>query len=313
MNSPLSSPSAIVSAPGFRGEFAGARFLMTGLRTGNTEIYSMDPYTGDAINLTRSPSSHQRYPSWSADGTRIVFTSDRDGNTYNVFTMNAEGSAVAQITHLSAPRLAYFPAWNAAGQRIIYGLAGDCSMIMSAACDGSDEIIVGEGRDPHPSPDGMRVAFTRWAESGYAVFTMKIDGTDIRQLTEAHNTIGAVTPTYSPDSRQIAYSDMVDGKLELFVLDEPTGAVRQITHLGQFATSPSWSPDGDLLSFRLTDEAFWIDPERMRRAYSERLADKRPVWVVGANGSEPHVIEAMRYQCGIDGSRAVWRPKGRSS
>jgi TolB protein len=285
---------------------------MTGVRTGNTEIYSIDPYTGDTINLTKHRMSHQRYPYWSPDGAKVVFTSDRDGNTYNVFTMNADGSGVAQITRLRAPYLAYFPSWRLDATRILYGVAGPESLIASVACDGSDEFIVGEGRDPHPSPDGTRIAFTLWQDTGYAVFTMKSDGTDVRQLTEARNTIGAVTPTYSPDGRRIAYSDLVNGKLELFVLEEATGNIQRLTCLEQFATSPAWSPDGKLLSFRVTDEAFWTDPDRMSVAYGERLADKRPTWIVSADGGKPHVLEALHYQCGIDGSRAIWHPKGHS-
>ena len=45
------------------------------------------------------------------------------------------------------------------------------------------------------------------------------------------------------------------------------------------------------------------------RAYQERRADKRPVWIMGIDGSDPHVIEALHFQTTIDGSRAPWRPK----
>jgi TolB protein len=33
-----------------------------------------------------------------------------------------------------------------------------------------------------------------------------------------------------------------------------------------------------------------------------------PVWVIHPDGSEPHVIECLRFQCAIDGSRASWKP-----
>ena len=46
-----------------------------------------------------------------------------------------------------------------------------------------------------------------------------------------------------------------------------------------------------------------------KKAYSDKRADKRPVWVMGADGSNPHVIELLHYQCAIDGSRASWRPR----
>ena len=32
------------------------------------------------------------------------------------------------------------------------------------------------------------------------------------------------------------------------------------------------------------------------------------IWLVRPDGSDAHVIECLRFQCAIDGSRASWRP-----
>jgi hypothetical protein len=37
------------------GELSGHKFLITSVRTGDTEIFLVDPYMGDAVNLTLSP------------------------------------------------------------------------------------------------------------------------------------------------------------------------------------------------------------------------------------------------------------------
>jgi len=294
----------------FAGEFAGHRFLMTSVRTGNTEIFLVDPYSASAANLTRNPASHNRYPAWSPDGGRIAFTSDRDG-AYNLFVMDADGENVRQLTWEALPRVVYFPSWSGDGKRIIYGLAGcEPPLICEVALDGGSPTVIVEGRDPHVAQNGNPIAFTKLMDSGYAVFVLETATGQVRQLTSHPNEIGAVTPTFSPDGEMIAYSDTVGGKLELFAVSVSTGAIRQLTHLGQFATCAAWSPDGKWISFRLTDEAFWIDPARMKLAYSERLPEKRPVWVMGSDGAHPHCIEALRCQCGIDGSRAAWDPKG---
>ena len=39
------------------------------------EIFLVDPYMGDAVNLTRRPKSEERYPRWSPDGKWIAFRS----------------------------------------------------------------------------------------------------------------------------------------------------------------------------------------------------------------------------------------------
>jgi TolB protein len=55
------------SASAGAGELAGHKFLVTSVRTGDTQIFIVDPETGDAINLSRSPKSEDRYPCWSPE------------------------------------------------------------------------------------------------------------------------------------------------------------------------------------------------------------------------------------------------------
>jgi len=296
----------------FSGELAGHRFLMTSVRTGNTEIFLIDPYTGSATNLTSSPASHQRYPSWAPDGTKIAFTSDRDG-AYNLYVMDADGGDVRKLTSVSAPQVVYFPGWSGDGRRIVFGLAGcEPPLMCEVDANGGGYRVLGEGRDPYLSPDGKLLAFTQYMGSGYSVFLMETNDGRVTRITEHENPFGAVTPTFSPDGKSILYSDSTGNALELYRVSVDTGEPRQMTALGQFATCAGWSPDMQWISFRVTDEDFWNHADRMRLAYAERRPDKRPVWVMRADASEPHPLEALRYQCGIDGSRAVWDPLGAS-
>ena len=48
----------------------------------------------------------------------------------------------------------------------------------------------------------------------------------------------------------------------------------------------------------------------MKQVYRERPGDKRPVWVIRPDGSGARVVEPLRYQCAMDGSRAAWKPLG---
>ena len=102
--------------------------------------------------------------------------------------------------------------------------------------------------------------------------------------------------------------DMGDA-LEQFVRDADGKNVRQLTHFNKITCPAAWSPDGKWISLRVTDNAFWRDPTLMAQTYAEKRGDKPPVWVIGADGSNPHVIEVLRYQCAIDGSRASWKPR----
>ena len=54
------------------------------------DIYVLDVDDGGVTRLTEDPSD-DRYPSWSPDGRRITFSSDRDGNP-EIYTMSSDGT-----------------------------------------------------------------------------------------------------------------------------------------------------------------------------------------------------------------------------
>lgn len=301
--------TAVTTRPAPRGELSGHTLLITSIRTGDTEIFAIDPETGDARNISRSPQSEDRYPMWSPDGKRIVFTSNRSGgNVFNIFVMDADGKNVKQLTQEKDPAVCYFPTWQK--DRIMFGLDRNGKGSMATVSpDGSDFKIIADGRDPCLSPDGKTVAFTEAVGKGFCVFAIDSDGKNKRQLTTHEDEIGAVCPTWSPDSKKILYSDQVGEALEIFVCDADGKNQTQLTKLGKISSSPGWSPDGKWITFRVTDTAYWRNANSRDAAYKEKEGDKRPVWVMKADGSDARVLEVLRYQCAIDGSRGAWKPR----
>jgi TolB protein len=289
-------------------ELAGHKLLLTSVRTGDTEVFIVDPDTGDASNVSRSPRSEDRYPCWSPDGKRIAFTSDRNHRT-NLYVMRADGSGLKRI--VNSPAVCYMPSWQDTpkGERIVFGLHGDKPEMASVRPDGSDLRMLGVGHDPCLAPDGKFIAYTGEVPGGVSVCLMDYEGGSKSQVVPGASKPGAVFPNWSPDSKSIVYSWPVGEALELFVINADGTGNRQLTHSGGICTPAAWSPDGQWISYRFTDEAYWRNKERMTQVYSEKPADKRPVWVIRPDGTDAHAIECLRFQCAIDGSRASWKPK----
>ncbi len=291
-----------------------AILAITSNRTGNTQIFVVDAISGDSRNVSRDAFSQNRYPMWSPDGSQIVFTSDRGGaDTYNLYAADLQTNKIRKLTDVRQGGICYFPTWH---KSVIYfgydACDGSEAVISRVKEDGTGFTVVAPGRDPAISPDGETIAFTQKTKAGYCVFTMSIDGTQVRRLTEHENRIGAVTPTWSSDGTEMLYSDEVDSKLELFCCDQDGKNKRQLTFLKQFATSAAWSPDAHFITFRVTDYDYWNYPDAKEYAYKERKAEKRPVWIMRADGSDAQILETLHYQCAMDGSRAPWKPEAKS-
>ena len=88
--------------------------------------------------------------------------------------------------------------------------------------------------DAHPrwSPDGKRIAFTRYldktkSQTTAEVFVMNADGTDPQRLT--YNNVLDVDSSWSPDGRYIAISSTRTDSWEVFVIEVATHTITQIT------------------------------------------------------------------------------------
>jgi dipeptidyl aminopeptidase/acylaminoacyl peptidase len=113
------------------------RIIEPGAPLADDEIYVMDADGSDLVRLTHNPSGffgapNDLGPSWSPDGSQIVFSSRRD-DRFGVFVMNADGSGLHRLA--DGPGGSW-PAWSPDGSRITY--ASPPHDIVTIKVDGSD-------------------------------------------------------------------------------------------------------------------------------------------------------------------------------
>ncbi|MFN2468165.1 MAG: hypothetical protein ABR521_08580 [Gaiellaceae bacterium] len=196
------------------------------------ELYTMRA-DGSAQRRLTTNEAGDFSPTWSPDGKRIAFTSDRDGNQ-EIYVMNADGSGAANLTR--APGIDNEPAWSPDGKEIAFASnRGGPFRLWAMRPDGSAARVLSPGpQDHHPawSPNGKRLAFARTAGGQIDLFVVNANGSGERRLT-SEPTI-EFQPAWSPDGRRILFSSDrgsdVPGLLHLHTMNaDGSGASRLLT------------------------------------------------------------------------------------
>jgi Tol biopolymer transport system component len=119
--------------------------------------------------------------------------------------------------------------------------------------------------NPTWSPTGGRIAFESTRVGDVNIFTVRSDGTHVRELTFADGFDG--DPSWSRENK-IAFESDRTGNTEIWVVNPDGSGEKQITTDPSCNGDPAWSPDGSKIVFTST-----------------RGGD-REIWVMNADGSD---------------------------
>jgi Tol biopolymer transport system component len=227
---------------------------------GQEQVYTVDPDGTDQQLVAPDEAA-----AWSPDGSLI--------NLFGRLLNPDDGSIIDLNLNAQYPDFSILGCqpWSPDGARLAcegFGLTDPNlnGIYTVRSSDGGDlhQITSNPGGDDCPgdySPNGKRLVFIRTTESVFAFFTVKLDGSGLRQITPSGMALSFSCGSWSPQGNEILFSAHVpsDEHSTIWVVHSDGSGLRKIpvpgcggldsspTWVGCF--HPSWSPDGKKIVF----------------------------------------------------------------
>jgi Tol biopolymer transport system component len=218
-----------------------AASAQTGQYTANLFLLPAEGGTPTPVLTISNPEA--LWPSWSPDGSRLVFGMgsggwpqiqmvDRDGGNLHLVTDGSDGCSY------------YMPSWSPDGAWV--ASARDCGFgheLVLMRTDGTGTQALASGMEegvPAWSPDGSRIAFSATADATSLndIFVVARDGTDLRRLTTSDSV--DTTPAWSPDGSKIAFVSTRAGTEDIWVMNADGTGMTQVTSGSGDEAWPAW-------------------------------------------------------------------------
>lgn len=140
----------------------------------------------------------------------------------------------------------------------------------------------GGTRSPAFAPDNSRVVYA-FAETGpQQLWSVKLDGSDKKQLTQCEGISN--WPTFTPDGKTIVFANSRENNYEIYTMGVDGSNGRRLTENTLMDIRPSVSPDGKQVAFTSTRNGFYdiyvmnIDGSKVRQITDSEERDDYPCW-----------------------------------
>jgi tetratricopeptide (TPR) repeat protein/pSer/pThr/pTyr-binding forkhead associated (FHA) protein len=190
-------------------------------------------------------------PAWSPDGNSLAFSSTRHGDKqsriYVIDQVPFEGGKVEGRALNFGPDdvRGEYPAWTEDG-RIVYSGCdvtvepAPCGLFVMSAAPGVHpfEQLTDRKEDTAPDVSGDTVVFMSQRDGTWEVYTVELDGTGLRRLT--NNAANDGLPIWSPDGRSIAFVSDQGGAWAVWAMNADGSRQRKLFDLGGNGLAFDW-------------------------------------------------------------------------
>ena len=221
------------------------QIVFASMRAGMPQLY-LSNADGTALAQLTSMENGACQPSWSPDGSQLVFISpcqkraeffETAYSESSLYLINVDGTGLKTLT--TAPGSDFDPAW---------------------------------------SPDGKRIAFTSVRDGYKQIYVLDVTSLAITRLTNTSADIESSQPAWSPGGNLIVYAVKRVGTYQVWAMTDTGQENVQLARSGQALWDflPVWSPDGKTIFFnqrwpsptrpwlmKLNHEGLELDPARV--------------------------------------------------
>ncbi len=212
------------------------------------EIFTLPGEKGDTRNLTKTPGSAERDPSWSPDGRWIAYFSDASGE-YQLYVRDQDGLLPPKVIDLGPnPSYFYGPRWSPDSKYIAYtdkhlhlwfvDITGGKPVLVATGLRGG----FGSSTELSWSPDSKWIAYTRDLENQlHAVFFYSLATRTSTQITDGMS--NAAHPVFDPSGKFLYFAASTnngpsDAGIDLSSLDRATSSSAYVIVLAKDGASP---------------------------------------------------------------------------